>query len=111
MMDVDEVLKDVDPELRALSQALRATIKKVPPKAVEQVKWGSPVYSVNGKNVACIMHYKDHVNLGFYRGAKLKSKRLEGMGKGLRHVKVRSKSDIYQKEFSRLLKEAASLVE
>ncbi len=110
-MGVDEMLKGVDPELRVLSQALQITIKKAPPKVIEQVKWGSPVYSVNGKNVACIMHYKDHANLGFYGDAKLKSKRLEGTGKSLRHVKVRSKSDIDQKEFNRLLKEAASLVE
>ncbi|MDV3278363.1 MAG: DUF1801 domain-containing protein [Nitrososphaerales archaeon] len=110
-MDVDEMLKGVDPKLRALTQALRGTIKRALPSAVEQVKWGNPVYTVNGKNVACIMHYSDHVNLGFFMGAKLKSKKLEGTGKGLRHLKVRSKADMDEKEFGRLLKEAAALVE
>jgi hypothetical protein len=34
------------------------------------------------------MIYKDHVNLEFFQGAKMKSKRLESIGRGLRHVKV-----------------------
>lgn len=47
--------------------------------------------------------------MGFFVGAKLKSKKLEGTEKGLRHVKVRSKADIDEAEFSRLLKKAAAL--
>jgi hypothetical protein len=42
-------------------------------------------------------------------GSQLKSKRLEGTGKGFRHIKVRSKSDIGAKEFGRLLRSAAAL--
>jgi hypothetical protein len=106
---VDEVLKEVDPHLRSLTGSLRRVIKRSIPEAVGQLKWGNPTYSVNGKNVACIMHYSDHVNLGFFAGSKLKSRRLEGTGKGLRHIKVRSKSDIDEKEFGRLLKSAAVL--
>ena len=109
-MDVDELLKDVDSELRPLTQALREVIKRALPTAIEQVKWGNPVYSVNGKNVACIMRYSDHVNLGFFLGSKLKSKRLEGTGKGLRHIKVWDKSDVDESEFGRLLRNAARLV-
>lgn len=108
-MDVDEMLKGVDPKLRSLTEALRKVIKKALPTAVEQVKWGNPVYTINEKNVVNIMHYDDHVNLGFFMGAKLKSRKLEGTGKGLRHVKVRSKADIDEVEFSSLLKKAASL--
>lgn len=105
------MLRDVDPKLRVLLQALRVTTRRALPKAVEQVKWGNPVYAVNGKNVACFMHYEDHVNLGFFMGTKLKSNRLEGTGKGLRHVKIRSRADIDGKELCRLLREAAALVE
>jgi hypothetical protein len=108
-VDVDEVLKEVDPRLRSLTESLRRVIKRSIPEAVEQLKWGNPTYSVNGKNVACIMHYSDHVNLGFFMGSKLKSRRLEGTGKGLRHIKVRSKSDVDEKEFGRLLRRAAAM--
>ncbi len=110
-MDVDQLLKTVDPNLRALAQGLRRVIEKAAPELHEMVKWGNPVYVANGKNAVCIMVYKDHVNLGFFMGAKMKSERLEGTGKGLRHVKVRSLGDIDEGEFSRLLKGAVVLTE
>jgi len=56
-----------------------------------------------------LMTYKDHINLGFFLGAKLNSRLLEGSGKGLRHIKVRNEGDIKNGEFSKLLKEAAKL--
>lgn len=70
---------------------------------------GAPTYVVNGKNAVCIVMYRDHVNLGFFQGARMKSKRLEGIGKGLRHVKVHRLEDIDEKEFKRLLREAIGL--
>jgi len=39
----------------------------------------------------------------------MKSKRLEGVGKGLRHVKVHRLEDIDEKGFTRLLREATGL--
>ncbi len=108
---VDQFLEGVDPELRELAQRVRRIIKVAMPGAQELVKWGNPTYVVNGKNVAWIMVYKDHVNLGLFQGAKLKSKRLEGTGKGLRHVKVRQPGDIDGKEFTRLIKEAVAMAE
>jgi hypothetical protein len=110
-MSVDEALRDLDPGLRRLAQMLRRVIKRSLQSAVEQVKWGNPVYSVNGKGIACIMCYSDHVNLGFFLGSKLTSTRLEGTGKGLRHIKVRSRSDIDEREFGRLLRKAVALAE
>ena len=84
-------------------------IRRAAPEMQEFVKWGAPTYVVNGRNVACIMMYKDHVNLGFFQGARMKSKRLEDIGKGLRHVKVHRLEDIDEKEFTRLLREAIGL--
>jgi len=55
------------------------------------------------------LNFKDHVNLGFFQGAKMKSKKLEGTGKGLRHVKVRGLEDIDAEEFMRLLREPVKL--
>jgi hypothetical protein len=51
------------------------------------------------------------VNLGFYQGAALKdpSGLLEGAGKNLRHIKIRSLSEVSTKEIGDLLK--ASLAE
>ena len=36
----------------------------------------------NGKNVACIMIYKDHVNLGFFQGAKISRSALKAPARG-----------------------------
>ncbi len=72
---------------------------------------GSPCYSVNGQMVALIGDYKKHINLYFFQGARLSSERLEGTGKGMRHIKVAVESDINPEEFSRLLKEAAKNAE
>lgn len=108
-MDVDELMKTTDSLPRDLAESVRRVVRKSIPQALEQVKWGNPVYTVKGSNVVCIMLYRDHVNLGFFQGSKLTSKRLEGTGKGLRHIKVRSKSDIDPKEFARLLRKATRM--
>ena len=106
---VDQLLGETDPEMRELAQRLRQIIRRALPESQELVKWGNPTYLVGGKNAAWILVYKDHVDLGFFQGAKMKSKRLEGTGKGLRRVKVRIAEDIDEKEFSRLVREAARL--
>ncbi|MGP8125680.1 MAG: DUF1801 domain-containing protein [Nitrososphaerales archaeon] len=108
-MDVDQILKGVDPRIRRLAEGVRRVIRQAAPEMQEFVKRGAPTYVANGRNAACIMIYKDHVNLGFYQGAKMKSKRLEGTGKGLRRVKVRRLEDTDEREFSRLLREAVEL--
>ena len=40
--------------------------------AVETVKWGSPVYTTDGKNVFWIAKFKNHFGLGFFNGVFLK---------------------------------------
>ncbi len=95
---------------REIVERMRGIVKKALPQAVESVKWRQPVYTVNGKNIICFMLFDDHVNFGLFMGAQLKSKRLEGTGKGLRHVKVYEMKDLDAKEFARLAKEAAALV-
>jgi uncharacterized protein YdeI (YjbR/CyaY-like superfamily) len=38
----------------------------------EEFKWRSPVYTVDGGNVAIIWGFKDHAALGFFKGVLLK---------------------------------------
>ncbi|EAR00202.1 YdeI/OmpD-associated family protein [Maribacter sp. HTCC2170] len=40
--------------------------------AVETLKWGSPVYVADGKNVFWIARFKNHFGLGFFNGVFLK---------------------------------------
>ncbi|MCH8151873.1 MAG: DUF1801 domain-containing protein [Planctomycetes bacterium] len=92
---VDTYVKKLPPDTRGVVEALRRLIVAVAPYAHEDLKWGQPWYAGN-KGVCYIAAFKDHVNLGFARGAELPDPagRLEGTGKGMRHVKIRSAKGI-----------------
>jgi len=66
----------------------------------EELKWGVPTYTVNGKNVVSISGYKNHFAIWFFQGAFLKdtSKVLinaqEGKTKGQRQWRFNSIDDI-----------------
>jgi len=92
----EELLNGTVPELAAIARRLREAIFAVDPAAVETVRLGdnAATYGVGPKKMtegyAYIMPMRGYVNLGFYQGASLEDARLEGTGKGLRHVKIRS---------------------
>ncbi len=92
---VDTYVKKLPPDTRAVVETLRRLIFAVAPHAYEDLKWGQPWY-VGNKGVCYIAAFKDHVNLGFARGAELPDPagRVEGTGKGMRHVKIRSAKEI-----------------
>jgi hypothetical protein len=106
---VDEFVVGLGSPQKEVVEKLRAIVKEALPQAVESVKWDHPVYVYRGKNIIAFMVYDDHVNYGLFSGARLKSERLEGTGKGLRHVKVYGMKDIDEKEFARLARDAAKM--
>jgi uncharacterized protein YdeI (YjbR/CyaY-like superfamily) len=68
-------------------------------EARETLKWGSPVYTINGKNVFGIMGFKHHFGLWFFNGVFLKDP--EGVlvaaqeeTKAMRHWKFTSRAEI-----------------
>jgi hypothetical protein len=97
----DELLAGVEPDLAAIARRLRAIIRTVDANAVETVRLGdnAATYGVGPKKMtdgyAYIMPMRGYINLGFYQGALLSDPKrlLEGTGKGLRHVKIRSLSE------------------
>ncbi len=110
MSDVDRVVKAMEPRKREMAERIRQIVKRALPGSEEAVKWGAPTFLVRGKIVANIMNYSDHLNLGFFKGAMIKSRLLEGTGKGLRHIRIYSIDDIKEGEFVKLLKDAGKLV-
>jgi uncharacterized protein YdeI (YjbR/CyaY-like superfamily) len=50
--------------------AMRRILTDLPMK--EEKKWGSPTFTVNGKNVVIIQCFKEYFALGFFQGALLK---------------------------------------
>ncbi len=83
---------------------------KAAPQLSEQIKYGFPWY-VGKENVCVIMAAGTWVDLGFYKGTELKDAKglLEGSGKGMRHIKVRTLKEIDSEYFTELVKQAASL--
>lgn len=78
----------------------------------ETIKWGAPVYTINGKNIVGIAAFKSYVSLWFFQGALLKDKKKklvsaqEGVTKTLRHWKFNSKKEIDEKLVKEYLLEA-----
>ena len=110
----DELLAGVEPDLAAIARRLRGIIRAVDANAVETVRLGdnAATYGVGPKKMtdgyAYIMPMRAYVNLGFYQGALLKDPEglLEGTGKGLRHVKIRSLAESNRPAIRALLKTA-----
>lgn len=82
---------------------------------VEKIKWGAPVYTLNGKNVDGINGFKNHFALWFYKGVDLKDdakvmvNAQEGVTKSLRQWRFTSKSEINEKLILEYIEEAKSL--
>src|SRR2546422_6474555 len=98
--DVERLLAEHSAELQAIERALRATIRREFPEAVEQVDFGNKLIAfgrsmkMRGLLFAIIAH-KTWVNLQLADGAELPDPDgiVEGTGKRIRHVKVRSVPD------------------
>ena len=112
----DELLAGVEPDLAAIARRLRAIIRAGDVNAVETVRLGdnAATFGVGPKKMtdgyAYIMPMRGYVNLGFYQGAMLADPKrlLEGTGKSLRHVKLRSLTDANRSPVRALV--AAALV-
>ena len=105
----DEYLSDQAKKNQPIIRALRRFVKRTAPKLEESVKWGNGCWVKGKVPVSYIYSAKDYVQFGFFRGAKLKDPKglLHGEGAYVRHIKVFKRSDIDEKSFRALLKQAA----
>jgi hypothetical protein len=105
--DVDRFVAQVEPPLRAIVEALRATIRSEVPALHEQIKRGIPWYSLRDA-VCYIARYSKHVNLGFFFGAHIRDTKnlLEGTGRNLRHAKIQSPSEARSGNIRELIRNA-----
>ena len=83
----------------------------------ETVKWGSPCYTANGRNVVGIGGFKQYFGLWFFQGALLKDaagvliNAQEGKTKALRQWRMQSVDDIDANVIRRYIEEAIHLAE
>jgi hypothetical protein len=98
--DVARLIAEHPPEQQAIEQALRASIRREFPAAIEQVDFGNKLIAfgrsmkMRGLLFALIAH-KSWVNLQLADGAALPDPDglIEGTGKRIRHIKIRSVAD------------------
>ena len=108
---IDECLKEHPAKMQKLAQDLRRLVKEQVPEAKESVNaWGIPTFSLVG-SFAFFLIAKTHLSLGFALGTSLKDPHhlLEGTGKNLRHVKIRTPEDLDKPGLAELIIEAARL--
>ena len=98
-------------ELRDVAEKLRKLVKKTVKGTKESVNsWKIPTFESNGP--LCFFTVgKYHVTFGFLRGTSLPDPAglLEGTGKNLRHVKLRSAEDVSEPALKKLIGAAARL--
>ena len=108
--------RDASPEVAAIARRLRELVYDVLPEATEVVRLGDGASSLGlgekkmSEAAVYIAPLKDRVNFGFYRGAELEDPAglLEGTGKKLRHVKVRSLAEAEDPALRLLVKRAVA---
>src|SRR5919108_2598556 len=98
--DVDRLLAEHPDNIKAIEQALRQVIREELPDADERVDFGNKLiafgFSMRMRDLLfAIIAHKSHVNLQLADGADLPDPTgiVEGTGKRIRHVKVRSVED------------------
>lgn len=104
----DAYLDDQSASNAAIIRALRRFVAREAPTLVESVKWGNGCWLGKTGPVAYVYSDKDHVQFGFFMGAKLKDPKrlLQGSGKYVRHAKLRAPSEIRRSDLAALLKQA-----
>lgn len=87
-----------------LVEAVRALVKSSFESTSEEVKYGGILFS-SGVQFGGVFAYKAHVTVEFGNGAKIIDPFgfLEGTGKGRRHVKLMSVSQIKDKKLAQYL--------
>jgi hypothetical protein len=97
--------------MKGVLKGLRTLVKKTIAGCEEYVNpWKIPSFDSNG-TVCGFMTGKEHVTFIFLRGAALPDPEglLEGTGKSVRHVKVRTAADVKKPGLKKLIVEAAKL--
>ena len=114
----DGFVRAMPPPLRPLALELVGVVDGAVPGLTRELKWGWPAFTIPGQkgmgSVLCSLATVGdrYVNLMFFQGARLADPkgRLEGSGKGMRHIKVHGPADIDAAYFRKLAKQARALV-
>ncbi len=107
---VEQYIAERTAPIRTVLEALRLLLKSTLPGSTEGMKWGAPIYGdPDGRPLVYLYGGKDHVNLGFLRGAELDDpdELLGGSGKSTRTLKIYPGDDIPQEAIRIFLNQCA----
>lgn len=99
-----------NPQWKAELEMLAGIISKL--SLEKTIKWGSEVFTYNGKNVVSYGGFKNYFTIWFYNGVFLKDpynvlvNAQEGKTKSLRQWRFTSKDEIDEKKILKYIKEA-----
>ena len=92
-----------------MARRLVALVKKTAPDVTVEIKWGQPVFELNGP-FAFLKAAKAHVTFGFWRGVELDDpKKLLNAGSRMSHMKVTGPDALDEKGLVALVKQAVKL--
>ena len=104
VQDLLEDIRLVNEQNYEIVEAVRTLVKNTIESASEEVKYGGILFT-SGVQFGGVFPYKAHVTVEFGNGAKINDPFgfLEGTGKGRRHVKLLSVSQIQDKKLAQYL--------
>jgi len=112
----DRYFTELDESERAVAYRIRDAVRAAVgsnPNVSETTKWSYPAWVYAGKrgNMCSIMGANGYVRLQFFRGAELpdSESRLEGTGKGMRHLKVWCEQEFPEDAIRELVQDAVAL--
>ena len=107
----DDWVADVDPKLRPLARGLRRMFLDAVPYLRESIKWGNPFLEKKGKVFYIASQGDKYVTLGLCQGALLPNfdGLIEGTGKRMRHVKVRSVGEMADNRLGSIIRGAVEV--
>ncbi len=108
---VDEYVSMQDPWKKDVLTKLRTIVKENAPGVKESIKWAQPVYENDDGPFCFIRAHKNHLNIGFWRGAIMMDPLhlLEGDGVKMRHIKITQDTKIDYKKIGNFIQQAIKL--
>ena len=98
----------IDKEKYCTQNAIRENILKIYLKTDERMMYGGIMFSLDTYDYGGLFVRKNHISFEFSKGFMMKDpyKILEGSGKFRRHLKIRSREDIKNKDVTFFIKQA-----
>lgn len=108
---VDAWFEGLPEKQRPLLERVRALIFATVPQVTEEEKWSRPCYSTSRGLFCYLQTSKSHATLGFQKGSALADpqKVLQGTGKDMRHVRLKSMDNPDDATLKGLLIQASQL--